>query len=316
MSVLFLLVGLAGAQDSTYAFPTSDDHYGFFYPTAYLDEGGVTDWNCGSITYGGHRGSDFGGGGFPGMDAGRDILAGGAGTVVYVNDGEFDRCTTGECAGGSGFGNYVKIEDAAGYTTYYAHMKTWSVAVAVGDRVSCGDHLGQMGSSGFSTGPHLHFEVRDPAGTSKDPFEGPCSSNPSTYWLDQGLYDALPGNTCDGGGPDPDPDPVEVTISVSPLIVGRIGTLRVEGAEPGEEVVVLRSGAAGDWCPVVMGGDCTGLAHPGREWARGPADGDGVASFPRLVSRDSTVGNDHFLQAFVYRGGHWRGTEVARAVIE
>ncbi len=194
MALILALVGSAAAQD--YAFPASADDYGEFYPTAYVDRGGVTDWNCGDITYSGHRGSDYGGGSWTGMDAGRDITAAAAGTVVATNDGVADDCSTGDCGGGGGFGNYVKIEHADGKSTYYAHLKTWSVAVSTGQYVTCGTKLGEMGSSGNSTGPHVHFEVRTSAGSSTDPFDGPCSA-PPTYWVDQGAWNGLPGLVCE-----------------------------------------------------------------------------------------------------------------------
>ena len=98
-----LAAGTARAQD--YRFPTSGEDYGHFYPTAYLDQGGTTDWNCGGITYSGHGGSDFGGGSWTGMDEGRDIVAAAAGTVVDTHDGESDRGSTGDCPGGGGSGN-------------------------------------------------------------------------------------------------------------------------------------------------------------------------------------------------------------------
>ncbi len=181
-----------------YSFPTTADDYAHWYPTAYRDNGGV-DWNCGGITYPGHGGSDFGAGSFTGMDEGRDIVAAEAGTVITVHDGEFDRCTTGDCAGGGGYGNYVKIEHDDGKVTTYAHLKQWSVAVSDGQFVGCGHFLGLMGSSGYSTGPHLHFEVDSSEwGYSQDPFDGPCSDPPS-YWLVQGDYDALPGLGCGNG---------------------------------------------------------------------------------------------------------------------
>lgn len=189
---LMMMMGLALAQD--YTFPTSAEDYGTFYPTAYKDHGGSTDWNCGGITYSGHNGSDFGVGSWSGMDAGRDVVAAADGTVLYTNDGEYDRCDTGACGGGGGFGNYVSIQHADGKVTYYAHFKQWSVAVAAGQYVTCGTKLGEVGSSGNSTGPHVHFEVRV-SNSASDPFDGPCSG-PPTYWISQGGYDALPGLAC------------------------------------------------------------------------------------------------------------------------
>lgn len=192
------LVGLVLAQD--YRFPTSEADYGNFYPTAYKDHGGSTDWACGGLTYSGHRGSDFGGGSWTGMDAGQDIVAAAAGVVTATNDGEHDRCSTGDCAGGGGFGNYVMLQHANGRTTLYAHLKQWSVQVATGQTVLCGQLLGQMGSSGYSTGPHLHFEVRESDNSASDPFYGGCAA-PPTYWLSQGDYGALPGVVCEATEP-------------------------------------------------------------------------------------------------------------------
>jgi len=192
LSLLTLLTSTAHGQD--FSFPTSADDYLHWYPTAYYDHSGV-DWNCGGITYSGHRGSDFGGGSFTGMDEGRDVVAAADGVVTATNDGEFDRCTTGDCYGGGGFGNYVYVEHGDGKTTIYAHLAQWSVVVSPGDTVSCGQQLGLMGSSGHSTGPHLHFEVREPSWSTSDPFDGSCSSPPS-YWEDQGSHGDLPTLTC------------------------------------------------------------------------------------------------------------------------
>ncbi len=57
-----------------------------------------------------------------------------------------------------GYGNTVIIVHTGGMTTLYAHQK--AVNVAVGQDVNAGDVIGFVGSSGLSTGPHLHFEVR------------------------------------------------------------------------------------------------------------------------------------------------------------
>ncbi len=66
---------------------------------------------------------------------------------------------------GSGFeaaaGNYVLIEHAGGEHSLYAHMRRGSARVRVGQRVSTGDQVGEAGSSGNSTEPHLHFQVID-----------------------------------------------------------------------------------------------------------------------------------------------------------
>lgn len=78
------------------------------------------------------------------------ILASDAGTVIvsgWTN---------------SGYGNHVIIDHGNGYKTLYAHMS--SLSVVTGQRVARGATLGQMGSTGRSTGTHLHFEIRTGSG--------------------------------------------------------------------------------------------------------------------------------------------------------
>ncbi len=205
--VLSVLLWAVPASAQNYRFPTTAADYSDWYPTAYKDEGGQ-DWNCGSIYYSGHGGSDFGGGSWAGMEEGREVVAAAAGTVQVVEDGWPDDCSTADCPGGGGFGNHVALLHADGRRTYYAHLKTWSIPVSVGDSVDCGDALGQMGSSGHSTGPHLHFELRENgtsgsfySGDRTDPFAGACSPVAATSFTDQGQHGALPGLTCDGDAP-------------------------------------------------------------------------------------------------------------------
>ena len=57
-----------------------------------------------------------------------------------------------------GYGNMVEVDHGGGITTRYGHMS--QVLVAEGDSVKPGDTLGLIGSTGRSTGPHLHYEVR------------------------------------------------------------------------------------------------------------------------------------------------------------
>lgn len=59
----------------------------------------------------------------------------------------------------TGYGSQVVITHADGYTTRYAHLVNGSVAVTVGTRVAQGAPIGIVGSTGQSTGPHLHFEI-------------------------------------------------------------------------------------------------------------------------------------------------------------
>jgi hypothetical protein len=180
--------------------PTSEDDVGPFNISAYRDEGG-RDWNCGSNYYSGHGGTDMAIGGFASMDQGRDIQAALGGTVVTAADGFFDRCSTGGCPGGAGCGNYVKIQHEDGRFALYCHMRQGSVAVSTGDTVTCGQKLGEVGSSGNSTGPHLHFEPRTSGNTGYEPFAGPCGAS-GTSWNTQGGYNGLPAITC-SGGPEP-----------------------------------------------------------------------------------------------------------------
>lgn len=65
---------------------------------------------------------------------------------------------------GGGYGNYVIIDHGNGYKTLYGHMLNNSMVVKAGQVVSQGQKLGVMGSTGRSTGTHLHFEVIGPSG--------------------------------------------------------------------------------------------------------------------------------------------------------
>jgi murein DD-endopeptidase MepM/ murein hydrolase activator NlpD len=87
--------------------------------------------------------------------SGAPILSAGAGTVTIAKYS-------------SSYGNYVVVDHGNGHTTLYAHMS--SMSVSVGQSVSTGDVLGAVGSTGLSTGAHLHYEVRV-NGTPVDPME-------------------------------------------------------------------------------------------------------------------------------------------------
>ncbi len=59
----------------------------------------------------------------------------------------------------SSYGNFVEIDHGDGITSFYAHMKRPAL-VRIGEKVQAGEVLGRVGTTGHSTGPHLHFEIR------------------------------------------------------------------------------------------------------------------------------------------------------------
>ena len=87
-----------------------------------------------------HRGTDFA------APSGTPIMASGSGTVVRAR----------WCGGG---GNCVKIKHNSTYQTVYAHMKSFAKGIKEGRKVRQGQIIGYVGSTGLSTGPHLHYEV-------------------------------------------------------------------------------------------------------------------------------------------------------------
>jgi murein DD-endopeptidase MepM/ murein hydrolase activator NlpD len=59
-----------------------------------------------------------------------------------------------------GYGNYVMIQHPNGYVTLYGHMSRFDSRAPVGSRVVQGQTIGYIGSTGRSTGPHVHYEIR------------------------------------------------------------------------------------------------------------------------------------------------------------
>lgn len=98
---------------------------------------------------------------------GAKIIAAASGTVIKVsNTCTHDYGKSYSCGCGGGYGNYCIIDHGGGYWTLYGHSE--KITVSVGDYVEQGDVLGTVGSTGHSTGPHLHFEIRI-NGTAVDP---------------------------------------------------------------------------------------------------------------------------------------------------
>ena len=87
-----------------------------------------------------HLGTDFA------APEGTPIMASGSGTIIRAK----------WCGGG---GNCIKIKHNSTYETVYAHMKNFAKGIKVGKKVKQGQIIGYVGSTGMSTGPHLHYEV-------------------------------------------------------------------------------------------------------------------------------------------------------------
>lgn len=98
------------------------------------------------------------------VEGGTPIYAARSGEVVIAVDG-----IPGQDSANSA-GNWVKIKHDDGSFTAYMHMANGSVKVKKGDHVQQGDQLGSVGSTGASTGYHLHFSVYEANGNSKDPY--------------------------------------------------------------------------------------------------------------------------------------------------
>lgn len=92
-------------------------------------------------------------------DLGDTVVASANGTVYTVRD-----------LGDTSYGKYVVIDHGNGWKTYYAHLN--SFAVSAGQSVSKGQKIGTVGSTGGSTGPHLHFEQRYNGVAQKIVFDG------------------------------------------------------------------------------------------------------------------------------------------------
>ncbi|MBR1422858.1 MAG: peptidoglycan DD-metalloendopeptidase family protein [Ruminococcus sp.] len=108
-------------------------------------------WRWGSY----HKGIDIWS---PGI-RGAKICAAAAGTVILVsNTCPHDYGKNYSCGCGGGYGNYCIIDHGGGYWTLYGHSQR--ISVSQGQHVNQGDVLGIVGSTGHSTGDHLHFEVR------------------------------------------------------------------------------------------------------------------------------------------------------------
>lgn len=159
----------------------------------------LLDYNCGSTTYDttnyNHQGIDIYNWPFTWKlmdEEGVEIIAAAPGQIVAKGDGEFDRsCDFNTTTPW----NAVYVQHSDGSVALYGHMKNGSTTSKnIGDMVVEGEYLGIVGSSGVSTGPHLHFEVYEGVVNNTltgliDPYSGSCNSlNNDSWWANQKPY--------------------------------------------------------------------------------------------------------------------------------
>lgn len=190
-------VSMIGARTARLDFPirekSSVKSFTGFGISNYVDlndaQGALQDYTCGTRTYDlpdgyDHAGIDIFSAPFPwtAMEN-SEVLATAAyaGVITAMRSGEPDRSCALDTP--SALPNYVAVRQDDGYLAYYFHFKTNSIpaGLQVGSRVAKGDVLGVVGSSGFSSGPHLHFELRDDQNRAVDPMSGACQAQAGLF---------------------------------------------------------------------------------------------------------------------------------------
>lgn len=168
-----------------------------------ISTGLVKDYMGGNRTYDGHGGWDIGVGPHYWEEKKQGTvhaIAAAPGMIVEKHDGEFDgNCSWDNWQGTTNRGNHIVLLHEDGSTvTYYMHLKQGSLTTKdSGDYVVTGEYLGAVASSGFSTGPHLHFQINvgwtHPMlgkGKRVEPSAGPSNyTTDQSLWLNQKPYD-------------------------------------------------------------------------------------------------------------------------------
>ncbi len=181
---------------------------------------GFSDFQCSTLSYDGHKGTDFALPTLADMHEGVDVLAAADGTVRGFRDGMPDTGWTDETRAtveGKECGNGVVLVHPGGWETQYCHLKQGTITIENGQTVRRGEVLGQIGQSGRSEFPHLHLSVRQ-GGTPVDPFDpdGTVSCDApgdSTLWAATPAYQ--PGGLIEVGMTDTVPEYVDVKAGVA-----------------------------------------------------------------------------------------------------
>ncbi len=166
------------------------------------------DYRCGSMTYSGHKGTDIRIKNLVAMNSGVNVIAAAPGTVHAIRNNMNDtylRKQDRTRLNPVGLGNAVIINHDNGWQSIYGHMKKSSVRVKKGDQVTTGMVIGEIGLSGLTEFPHLHFGIKH-HGVNIDPFtasgaSGSCGNTMSSLWSEQALETLVyqPGYLLDYG---------------------------------------------------------------------------------------------------------------------
>lgn len=181
-----------------------DDGWGYHGVSNYVDHdpafpGHVLDYACGARTYDNaqgynHAGTDYFLWPFPWLtmdDGAVAVVAAAPGIIAGLNDGHPDR----SCAMNDLPWNAVYLRHDDGSMTWYGHLRRGSLTTRqIGEAVEAGEYLGLVGSSGSSTGPHLHFELHDATGRVVDPRHGDCNAE-AEHWSPPQAYEDPAINT-------------------------------------------------------------------------------------------------------------------------
>ena len=207
------------------------------YPNQLLDYTGGTRTYDTTSGYN-HRGIDYFIGPFPWMllDQGAiEVRAVAAGTLVGRADAFNDRSCSMNAPDTP---NYVSIHHADGTLAYYLHMKKGSVTtLPIGSAIPAGTVLGRVGSSGVSTGPHLHLELRanaTPGAAVIEPHTGPANPGPSLFAEQRPYRDSAIGRITTHSAP-----PVSPTCSGNGTMTGTDTPNLATTFMPGDPIIYL-----------------------------------------------------------------------------
>lgn len=154
--ILYAALNGKAMQRGFYRFTPSDDGVADYY-----DQNGesATKFLMKTPINGARISSNFGNrrhpiSGYTRLHKGTDFAAP-TGTAIYAaGNGTVQRASWN-----GGYGNYIKIKHSRGYETAYAHLSKYAKGLKAGQKVKQGQVIGYVGSTGASTGPHLHYEV-------------------------------------------------------------------------------------------------------------------------------------------------------------